>query len=406
MAARFKYIIIGSGMMGAAAARHLSKWTDGVALIGPGEPDDYQRHDGVFASHYDEARITRTIDQDPVWARLANRSIERYGEIASESGIDFYSEVGCLMVGPGRAGLQSSAPGRTGQPSYVGRVLDAAGRLGVETETLGHDALSKRFSYFAFQDGAEGVWEEKRAGHINPRRLVKAQCLLAERQGATLIAETVSAVRQDGAIVTVTTAEGRSYTADKVLVAAGGFSINEALVGARLDLSVYARTIAFYEVGEGAMEELKAMPSLIWKWNEEDDGIYLLPPVRYPDGKTYVKIGGDPDDLLLPSEPEIRDWFKSGGRETTRRHLTDVMERLMPKLDLSRSSMAACVTSFTPNNYPAIAMTASDRIGVLTGGCGAAAKSSDEIGRLGAELIFNGSIIDDGYPVDFHAEYR
>ncbi|RYE68925.1 MAG: FAD-dependent oxidoreductase, partial [Rhizobiaceae bacterium] len=121
MAARFKYIIIGSGMMGAAAARHLSKWTDGVALIGPGEPDDYQRHDGVFASHYDEARITRTIDQDPVWARLANRSIERYGEISSESGIDFYSEVGCLMVGPGRAGLQSYAPGRTGQPSYVGR---------------------------------------------------------------------------------------------------------------------------------------------------------------------------------------------------------------------------------------------------------------------------------------------
>ena len=77
MTERFRFIVIGRGMMGAAAARYLSKWTDGIALIGPGEPADYGRHDGVFASHYDEARITRTIDPDPVWARLANRSIER-----------------------------------------------------------------------------------------------------------------------------------------------------------------------------------------------------------------------------------------------------------------------------------------------------------------------------------------
>ena len=67
--------------------------------------------------------------------------------------------------------------------------------------------------------------------------------------------------------------------------------------------------------------------------------------------------------------------------------------------------MAACVTSFTPENYPAIGF-ASERIAVLTGGCGAAAKSSDEIGRLGAELIQHGRIVDDVYGAVFRPVFR
>ncbi len=43
----FKYIVVGRGMMGSAAARHLSKVTDGVALIGPDEPAHPLQHDGV-----------------------------------------------------------------------------------------------------------------------------------------------------------------------------------------------------------------------------------------------------------------------------------------------------------------------------------------------------------------------
>lgn len=397
MAGTHRFIIVGAGMMGAAAARHLSQWTDGIALIGPGEPHDAASHEGVFASHYDEARITRTIDPDPVWARLANRSIARYGEISAQSGIDFYHEVGCLIVGPQR---------QAGQKSYVANVLDAAGRLDVPVETLDAKGLADRFPAFAFADESEGVWEASKAGHINPRQLVAAQALLAERQGVTRIKETVVAIRQSGDIVEVTTAEGVIHRAEKVLLAAGGFSIGENLLPRPLNLQVYARTVAFFEIALEDQAALADLPSLIWKWTEEEDGIYLLPPVRYPDGRTYLKIGGDPDDILLKTEPEVRQWFRSGGRETTRAHLASVMERLMPALDLTRSSMAACVTSFTPSDYPAIAMSDADRIGILTGGCGAAAKSSDEIGRLGAELIFHGRIIDDAYGADFRADYR
>ena len=67
MVRHFDFVVVGRGMMGAAAARHLAKTGASVALVGRGEPADWKAHDGVFSSHYDSGRITRTID---VFARL------------------------------------------------------------------------------------------------------------------------------------------------------------------------------------------------------------------------------------------------------------------------------------------------------------------------------------------------
>lgn len=395
MVERFKFLVVGRGMMGAAAARYLALQGDGVAVIGPDEPKDWANHQGVFASHYDEARITRTIDSNPVWARLANRSIARYGEIAAESGVEFYEEVGCLIVGPKRGG----------RDPYVSQVESAARQLGVSIEMLSDAALKARFRYFDFGTDCEGVYEEKNAGYVNPRRLVEAQSILAEKAGATVIRRTAVSVREEGDVAIVTTDDGAVYSAERVLIAAGGFSINENLLPRPLDLKVYGRTVAFFEIPEDELQAYAGMPSLIHQPDDPIDHIYLLPPVRYPDGKTYLKIGGDPDDLLLETEPEIRAWFRRGGRLTTRDHLHRIITGLVPTLADAPLSMAACVTSFTPDNYPAIGF-AGERIAVLTGGCGAAAKSSDEIGRLGAELIQHGRILDDAYGDVFAPVFR
>lgn len=386
MVEHFKTIVVGRGMMGAAAARYLALGGDGVAVIGPDEPKDWSRHDGVFASHYDEARITRTIDSDPVWARMANRSIGRYGAIANESGIEFYHEAGCLIVGPQRGG----------HDPYIAKVAAAADVLGVATDLLSAVDLKKRFAYFEFGGACEGVHEPRNAGYVNPRRLVEAQSMLAEKAGARVIRQTVVSVREEAGSCVVTTDDGSVCTAERVLVAAGGFTINENLLPRTLDLKVYGRTVAFLEIADADLPTYAGMPSLIHQPDDPIDHIYLLPPVRYPDGKTYLKIGGDPDDLPLVTEPEIRAWFRRGGRISTRDHLQRIIGQIVPSLAQAPISMAACVTSFTPANYPAIGY-ASERIAVLSGGCGAAAKSSDEIGRLGAELMLNGRIVDDAY---------
>ncbi|UNZ49421.1 NAD(P)/FAD-dependent oxidoreductase [Agrobacterium tumefaciens] len=391
MSGHFKYIVVGRGMMGAAAARHLAETADGVALIGPGEPADIKSHQGVFASHYDEARITRTIDGDADWALLANRSIARYADIAARSGVEFYAPVGCLMVGPERGG----------DNPFVDDVRTAAARLGVSTELLDGENLENRFPYFSFEPGCEGVFERSNAGYVNPRALVKAQAVLAEKAGVSLIDDIVVSTREEDGRASVQTASGAVYTADRVLVAAGGFSITKDLLPQPVALDVYARTVAFFEIDEGDLAQYADMPSMIYEPREPTKHIYLLPPVSYPDGKFYLKIGGDPDDKRLGSDPEIREWFRSGGRESVRDHLSDIVGTLVPAIDLSRVSMAACVVSKTRSGYPAIGFTASPRIAVLTGGNGTAAKSSDEIGRLGAVLLRDGEIADGAFSTDF-----
>lgn len=395
MAHSFKYIVVGRGMMGAAAARHLSKEAEGVALIGPGEPQDKASHEGVFASHYDEARITRTIDTNETWALLANRSIARYDQIAQESGIAFYHPVGCLMVGPERA---------SGNP-YVQRICDAAGNLKVKTELLDDAALAENFGYFGFEPQSEGVFEAENAGYINPRALVAAQSTIAEKQGATLIEETVASIRVEAGATVVRTREGNSYFAEKVILAAGGFSIAQNLLARPVQMSVYARTVTFFEIPDGNLAQFAGMPSLIYEPHNPRNHIYMLPPVRYPDGKTYLKIGGDPDDILVASDGEMSAWFRSGGRESVRDHHVEIIRSLVPAIDRQRVSMGACVVSKTRTGYPSIAFTDEPSIAVVTGGCGAAAKSSDEIGRLGAQLLLNGSLEGEGYAVAFSASF-
>ena len=391
MAVDFRFIVIGRGMMGAAAAKYLARQTDGVAVIGPDEPADRKAHEGVFASHYDEGRITRTIDPDCDWALLANRSIARYGEIASESGIDFYTEAGCVVVAPPES-------------AYLAGTRQAAVSFGVETTSFDEAGLKRRFPYFAFPAGSAGIFEAKGAGHISPRKLVKAQSLLAEKAGATVIRDHAASIREDGGVAVVTTAGGKVYRAEKVLLAAGGFSISQNLLPQSVDMTVYGRTVTLFEVADEDAPRLAGMPSLILEAPGID--IYLLPPIRYPDGKLYLKIGGDPDNLVLSNDTDMRAWFRTEGREVAREHLKSIVDRIVPELEARSISSASCVVSYTKSRYPMIGYTSSPHIGVLTGCAGTSAKSSDEIGRLGAELLLAGRIKDQGYATDFAPYFR
>lgn len=396
MAETFDFIIVGKGMMGAAAARHLASSGARIALIGPDEPQDWGNHQGVFSSHYDNGRITRTIDPDPVWALLARRSIERYGRIEADSGIGFYSEAGCLITGP--------APG--GSDNYLEQVIAARDRLGVDAPFFEAGDIPVHFPWFRFPEGYCGVFEPRDAGYINPRKLVEAQVALAEKAGVTVVRSEVSAVARVGGIVNVRTIDAKVFSAGRVLVAAGGFSIARQLLPQPLDLTVKARTVLFAEVAEADLDRFSGMPSLIEAAPEQDQSYYLLPPIRYPDGKFYIKIGGDPSDINIGSEPDVRAWFRGDANKAAADHMQGLLARAMPSLLPVSLTWKPCVTTFTRHGYPYIGFADSGRIAVLTGGNGAAAKSSDEIGRLGALLLQDGVLDAPEYETDFAVCFR
>lgn len=373
----YAYIVIGKGLLGAAAARHLSAANQDVALIGPDEPLERRTHQGVFGSHYDEGRITRILDPDHTWALLAQRSLARYRSVEAQSGIPFYHEVGHLMVGP--------EPQRP--DDFVARVQGVARELGVDYHTYTDTALAERFPYLAFEPGSIGMHQPHAAGHVSPRSQVRAQAAAAHQQGTVLITETVAAIAQPPGSVEVRTDAGNVYRAQKVLLAAGGFTNATRLLPRPLDVEVCARTIVLMELDDAEVARLQGMPSIIYKPRHVAGHCYILPPIRYPNGKHYLKIGGHPDDPTLGSLPDLQDWFRSPGAPAAGEHLTAKLHAVLPDLRPISVHTESCVTTHTPTGQIYAERLNGGRLGILVGGNGSAAKSADEIGRLGAMMM-------------------
>ncbi|MEM7719043.1 MAG: FAD-dependent oxidoreductase [Pseudomonadota bacterium] len=353
-----KIAIVGPGMIGSAAARHLAKAGHDVVLIGTGEPDDWGAHHGAFASHYDEGRITRVGDPHPFYARVSKASIDRYGEIEAESGISFFTECGALIAG--------NAP-------FMDRVTATRAEVPSTYATLDADGLRGRFPYLSIADGVTGHHEPGKAGHISPRRLVAAQQKAAAAAGAKRL-ETEAVHVAPGLIKT----DKDTVACDQVIVAAGGWT--DAVLGRAPELKVYARTVAFHEIPADEVSRLATMPSMILN----DRFVYVLPPIRYPDGRVWLKLGGETVDRVVSGRDEIGDWFRSGGDGTVGDALTETLTALIPDLAYSDRRIAPCVTTFTENGLPEIRKL-EDGLTVAAAGCGAGAKCSDELGRMAAE---------------------
>ena len=393
MARHFDFVVVGRGMMGAAAARHLARSGASVALVGPGEPQDWRNHDGVFASHYDSGRITRTIDGDADWALLANRSIARYREIEAESGVPFYGEVGCLISGPAGG-------------DFVRSVEAVARRFALDAPVLDRGRMRARFPWFSLPETSAGVFEAKGAGFIDPRRLVAAQVACLEKAGGVSILEEAVSVREEETAAVVTLRSGQTVAGGRVLVATGGFSRAPGLLPRVPDLVVKARTVVLARLTENEAEARRGMPSWIDESGDPSEHFYLLPPVLYPDGHHYLKIGGDPTEIEIDEEGAIRDWFRGAGDPAAIAHLTRLLRRSVPDLAAAPLTSVPCVTTYTRHGYPYAGFVGGERVALLAGGNGAAAKSSDEIGRIGADLVIRGRLDEPDYATDFAVHFR
>lgn len=367
--------VVGRGLIGAAAARHLALMGQEVTLIGPGEPADRAAHQGVFASHYDEGRITRLLDPHPVWAELAAASIARYGEIAAAGGIGFFTEAGFL----------GGAPEGYDYLNKLRAMRDQRGIPAVELRGVG---LAAAFPDLRFDADLVLLHQRHDAGHVSPRKLVAAQTAAAQAAGARLIAAEVRQVA-DGRVVLGD--EAQDF--DAVLVACGAFS--NGVLPAPLDLTVYGRTVTFFELAEAQAARLAHMPSLIFETSDGREP-YILPPILYPDGRYYLKIGGDHDDMVLRDAEAAHAWFRSAGRAEVGLYHKDQIDRLLGDVQYTGIHTESCAVTYTPTGLPMIGAV-TPGLTVAVGGCGGAAKSSDEIGRIAALAVLGE--VDDRFPV-------
>ncbi|WP_419921184.1 NAD(P)/FAD-dependent oxidoreductase [Candidatus Poriferisodalis sp.] len=358
----FEVAVVGRGLIGSAAARHLAEDGRSVALIGPGEPVDYATSSGPFASHYDEGRITRMIDPDPTWSQLAIRSIARYADIEERSGVPFHTGAGLVYA---------SAEPRAD--------LALALELDIDAREVTATEVAERFG-IAMSSAEPIILESAPAGHINPRRMIVAQNRLASAAGGVIVDAPVSAAAptRNGVQLTV---GNDTMLADCVLFCTGAWAAE--LVAVDLPLERTLRTILLAELDDGP-----PLPSLISRAETDSDrDVYWVPPVRFPDGRIMLKIGGYDRSVGRATDPaDVVDWFRSGGSPTEADGLEDRLRVLLPDRTIRSRDMKPCVVTDTPHGLPWIDWI-DDRVAVAIGGCGSAAKSADEIGRLAGTLF-------------------
>ncbi len=377
----FDYIVIGKGLMGAAAARYLSQVTPHVAIVGPDEPTDWASHPGVFGSHYDQGRITRRLSEDAVWSALAQRAIGQYAYLEKNSGVSFYWPVGSLYVAPHGA----DAP-------YLATVAAIGQRFSLDFTLYASPAeLKQADERLQFPAYCHGLLEPPPAGYINPRGLLQAQLTIAAQQGTRVVAETVTAVTSHPHAVAVTTDIGRVLWARKVLIATGAFANCYDLLPVKLDLRVKSETILLARLPETEAARLRNLPTLLYQIDSPDiNGIYLLPPIVYPDGRIYLKMGSNTAaDQWLPDLEAMREWMIRGDSDVMREPMRAALEEIIPGLKAEAYETHRCLVTYTAHGKPYVDQL-TERVYMATGGNGASAKCSDTLGWLAANLMQTG----------------
>jgi methionyl-tRNA synthetase len=394
----FEYAVVGKGLFGAAAARRLSADTPDLVVIGPDEPADPSTHTGVFASHYDQGRLQRHMSRNLVWAILSHRAFAEYADIEAQSGIPFYVPIDSVHLAP-----------RQKDSVFVEAAAETARKLAIPCTMIERgQQVMDRFPMLSFPVDSHGYIEHVPAGYTNPRELIRAQLAISARRGATVIPQTAIAIHNRGSHVEVLTLEGQLIRARRVLLTAGAYCNSWDLVPRKLAMRVKSEIILLARIGERERERLAGMPSMIYELEQPPlETIYMLPPIRYPDGQTYIKMGCNTEfDRYLSSPQQMGEWVRAGHSEPPRQAMEDAMRAIIPGLATEAVETKRCLITYTTEMWPYIDRLDGDRVFLATGGNGMGAKASVAIGRIAAELMMKGSWADDLDPRHFRARYE
>ncbi|KAK3575877.1 hypothetical protein CHS0354_029826 [Potamilus streckersoni] len=402
MEKEFDLCIVGAGMIGSAAARHASLVPGlRVCLFGPDEPMEkslVERRD-IFGAHYDEGRIARTAELDPVWGILSRNSIGRYRMIEKESGISFYKEVGAIQVG-------------TPDNQFIKNTKQTISDLKVPSQEMNAQEMGEMFPYLTFAEDDVGLYQSTNCGHISPRKLVRAQQVIASNNGCTIIRDVVAHVRrivQSNSIymMEVVTEDGSVYKSKTVLITTGAFTTFRNLLpysDVVPEIALYPLAVAKVEVSADYANKLRTMPCVSYRgrggknWypgfprNESDQSVsyYMLPPIKYPDGRYYIKLGHNHATLprILRTSMEVKEWFCKGDQRLVNT-TADLIISMFKGMEPLTVKGDFCVVVGTPTFFPYIDLVHSE-LGIATGGNGLGAKSSDEIGRIAVAMMTTG----------------
>jgi glycine/D-amino acid oxidase-like deaminating enzyme len=365
------FLIAGKGMFGAAIARHLAPHA-GVAVVGPEAATDGS---GPYGAHYDEGRIIRESHRDPLWAELARRA--RAGMAQLDPAL--ITPCGALITAPQDG------------PDCCGATAETSTRPGPDIRVLTPGQASAEFPMLRFRPG-EAILHQPGAGHFSPRRYVALATAAARAHGAEIVPGAVRALRSSAAGIEAELDDGRRLRANAVIIATGGFAAGSGLLPASVALRTKSEVYLMAELDHRQAAGLRAMPCAIRTIiHPQLADLYALPPIRYPDGRIYLKLGVNTmADRWLPDPAAVHAWYRHGDSAGPLPALREVLADLLPGIRVRSWQSRRCADAYTAHRRPYIDVLEPGRVIVALGGNGRGAQAADAIGHVTAQLAMTG----------------
>jgi len=365
------FLIVGNGMFGAAIARHLAPYAK-VTVVGPGPRADGS---GGYGAHHDEGRIIGDLSRDVVWSELNRRAR------------DSMTELDPTLITPCGALTATTRDGA----SYLDVAALLREQSGADIRTLTADAACAGFPMVRFGPD-ETILHQPAAGHFSPRRYVTLATQSAQGDGATITSGTVRVLRTSATGMEAELDDGRRLGAEAAVVASGAFAADSDLLPVPVALRAKSEVYVMAELDDEQAAELDAMPCIIrTAGHPELADLYVLPPIRYPDGRTYLKFGANTMiDHWLPNPAAVRAWYDHGDDDGPLPALREALAGLLPDVRVRSWHTRRCGDAYTAHRHPYIDILEPGRLIIALGGNGRGAQAADAVGELTADLAVTG----------------
>jgi sarcosine oxidase len=272
MRREYKYIVLGLGGFGSAAAYWLSRRA-GQDVLGL----EQFELGHVRGESQDHSRIIRLSYHTPAYVELAKHAFRAWAELEHESaqrlilrtgGLDFAHRISAIPL-----------------TDYSGS-MDAAG---VGYESLDAGEIMRRWPPFRLTDDVHGLFQSE-SGIVMAARGNAAHQRMAREHGAMLRERApVDAIRTSPGEIEVD-AGGTAYRCSRLIIAAGAWS-NRALApfGVRLPLTITQEQVTYFATPHLTDFQPERFP--IWIWID-NPCFYGLPAFGEPGPKVGQHLGG------------------------------------------------------------------------------------------------------------------
>ncbi|HSH00991.1 MAG TPA: FAD-binding oxidoreductase [Anaerolineae bacterium] len=374
----YDYLIIGKGPLGSAAFRYLSQTGQPTAILGPDEPTNPQQYNGPFGAHYDAGRLAHHLVTTPLWTTLGTRAFHTYPQLEQASHIPFYTPSG---------GLHALHPRR--DQAHLDALAHTSQQLNLPLTLLTPHQWATQFPYLNFPPDYKLLWDPPPAGYLNPRQLIRAQLHLGQAAGGTIIPTIATHLDPKPTHLTITTNNNQTYHARRVLLATGAFTNHFNLLPQPLPLRLKTEQFVLAELSPTDMNQLHQTPTVNYQIDSPYiKDIYLVPPLTYPDGRHYLKLGANTHtDQTLTTYQQLLDWYQHGDSHTLLPPFQDAVHELYPHLTIQSWRTGRCVITYTHHGQPYIDTLIPGQLYTAIGGNGRSAYPSDTLGHLAAQLV-------------------